>query len=330
MPRVLIADDSAFEVDQIKTLLEKMGFEVSWAYTGAETIKQVRQNPPDLILLDLVLPDITGHDVCRLLRTGPEMSRIPVIVVTVRDKTDDKVLSFEQGVSDYITKPFDARELKARIDACLRMKRLQNELMQKNEEYKGLLKHVQELAITDPVTNLFNRRYFREVLQQEFSRAQRYGTLFSCLLIDVDQFKEINDAHGHDSGDQVLNTLSRLLQSQIRDVDLLARYGGDEFAILLPESPRDKALGVAERICATVAKQAHPTLPKGYSVSVSIGISGLPDPGIQHASQIISTADFALYRVKRSGRNGVNAATFHEIATKPSEEEDGERVPQPQ
>ncbi|MBI3804926.1 MAG: diguanylate cyclase [Nitrospirae bacterium] len=320
MPRVLIADDSAFEVEQIKALLEKMGFEVSWAYTGAETIRQVRQNPPDLILLDLVLPDITGHDVFRLLRANPGTARIPVIVVTVRDKTDDKVLSFEQGVSDYITKPFDARELKARIDACLRMKQLQNDLIQKNEEYKGLLKHVQELAITDPVTHLFNRRYFKEVLQQEFSRAQRYGTLFSCLMIDIDHFKRINDTFGHDAGDKVLNAVSHLLQTQIRDVDLLARYGGDEFAILLPESPRDSARQVAERICLAVAEQIHPALPQRDSVTVSIGLAGLPDPGIQQASQVISTADFALYRVKRGGRNGVDTATFHEIALYSPEE----------
>ena len=322
MPSVLIADDSAFEVEQIKAIFAKMGFEISWAYTGAEAIKQARRKLPDLILLDVVLPDITGHDVCRLLRAHPETANIPLIMITVRDKTEDKVLGFEQGANDYITKPFDPRELKARVRACLRMKQLQDDLTQKNEEYKALLKHVQELAITDPVTGLFNRRYFKEVLQQEFSRAQRYGTLFACFMIDVDHFKRINDSYGHEAGDRVLSDLSRLLQSQIRDVDLIARYGGDEFAILLPESSREKACQIANRIREAVCNEAYPFLPKGQRVTLSIGISGLPDVGLQQASQIISTADFALYRAKRNGKNRVEAATFQELGAHPSPEEE--------
>ncbi|MDC4224143.1 MAG: diguanylate cyclase [Candidatus Manganitrophus sp.] len=328
VPSVLIADDSAFEVDQIKTMFEKMGFEVSWAYTGADAIKQARRSPPDLILLDVVLPDITGHDVCRLLRATPETMNIPLIMITVRDKTEDLVLGFEQGANDYITKPFDARELKARVNACLRMKQLQDDLTWKNEEYKVLLKNVQELAMTDPVTGLFNRRYFREVLQQEFSRAQRYGTLFSCFMIDVDHFKPINDTYGHESGDRVLSEVARLLQVQLRDVDLIARYGGDEFAVLLPESPRAKARPIAERIREAAYSQIHSFLPKRHSVTLSIGISGLPDPGLQHPSQVIATADFALYRAKRGGKNRVDIATFQEIGTKPSPVEE-DRVDQP-
>lgn len=328
MPRVLIADDSAFEVEQIKAVFAKMGFEISWAYTGAEAIKQARRKTPDLILLDVVLPDITGHDVCRLLRANPETAGIPLIMITVRDKTEDKVLGFEQGANDYITKPFDTRELKARVRACLRMKQLQDDLTQKNEEYKTLLKHVQELAITDSVTGLFNRRYFKEVLQQEFSRAQRYGTLFSCFMIDVDQFKQINDNYGHEAGDKVLNDLARLLQIQLRDVDLVARYGGDEFAILLPESPREKARQVAERIREAVCNEVYSFIPKKQPVTLSIGISGMPDPGFQHASQVVSTADFALYRAKNNGKNRVEVATFQELGVRPSPEEE-EKVDQP-
>jgi diguanylate cyclase (GGDEF)-like protein len=320
-PSVLIADDSVFEVDQIKTMFEKMGFDVFWTYTGADAIKQARRNIPDLILLDVVLPDITGHDVCRLLRASPETMNIPLIMITVRDKTEDLVLGFEQGANDYITKPFDARELKARVNACLRMKQLQDDLMQKNEEYKTLLKNVQELAMTDPVTGLFNRRYFREVLQQEFSRAQRYGTLYSCFIIDIDHFKPINDSYGHESGDRVLSEVARLLQVQLRDVDLIARYGGDEFAVLLPELTREKSRLIAERIREAASTQVHSFLPKRHSVTLSIGISGLPDPGLQHPSQVISTADFALYRAKRGGKNKVEAATFQEMKTQGSPDE---------
>lgn len=312
MPRALIIDDSAFEVEQVKAILIQMGFNVAWAYSGAEGMKQAKNLRPDLILLDLVLPDINGHEVCRWLQSDADTHLIPVIMVTIKEQMDDKVLGLDQGANDYITKPFDARELKARVNACLRMKQFQNELIRKNEEYKELLEKVQELAITDPVTGLFNRRYFHEVLQQEFSRSQRYGALFSCLMIDVDHFKQINDTFGHDAGDFVLKEIGRIVQLQIRDADLSARFGGDELAVLLLESPREKARQVAQRILKDVWDQAFPPL-KSQRVSVSIGISGLPDPDLREAVYALQAADFALYRAKRAGRNRAETATLQEM-----------------
>ncbi len=320
VPRVLVIEDSPFELDQIKAALEMAGHQVLIASTGIQGLKLAREVLPDLILLDMVLPDMNGRETCRHLRGQEDLRGIPIIIVTVKGKTEDKVLGLAEGATDYVTKPFDPMELQARVAAALRMKRLQDELIAKNkelagknQEYQVLLKQVQTLAITDPVTGLFNRRYVQEVLNQEFSRAQRYCTPFSCLLIDVDEFKQVNDKFGHEAGDKVLEELGKIIQMEIRKVDLAARYGGDELAVLLPESLREDAAQVAQRILQRVGCTAFPILGKKHRVSVSIGVAGFPDPELRDARQAILAADFALYRAKRAGGNRVETMTVAEM-----------------
>lgn len=320
MPRILTVEDSALEADQIKAALKQDGYEMTFAQSGLQALKEARGNPPDLILLDMVLPDMGGQEVFRQLRGWEALRGTPVIIVTMRGKTEDKVLGLEEGASDYVAKPFEPMELRARVEAVLRMKRLQDELIEKNKElvrknreYEVLLKQVQTMAITDSATGLFNRRYFQEVLNQEFSRAQRYCTPFSCLLIDVDRFKKINDTYGHEAGDKVLEELAKIVQEQIRKVDLAARYGGDEFVVLLPESLRDDAAQVAQRILERVSGAAFPILKKKHQVTVSIGVAGFPDPELRDARQAVLAADFALYRAKRSGGNRVEMMTVAEM-----------------
>jgi two-component system cell cycle response regulator len=317
MTRILIVDDSRFEAEEIRSILEKDGFEVVWADTGASGMKTARTLLPDLVLLDLILPDISGHEVCRWLRNHEETSNIPVIIVTSRERTEEKVLGLEEGASDYITKPFEPTELRARVEASIRMKRLQDQLIRKNSEYEDLLKKVQQLAVTDPVTGLFNRRYFQEALEQEFSRFQRYSTPFSCLMLDIDHFKQVNDTFGHEAGDHVLRELGKTIQLQLRQMDLLARYGGDELAVLLPESSREDARRAAQRILEGMRNKVFPGLGESHRVTLSIGVSGHPDPGLREANQAVLTADFALYRAKREGRNRVEVATFKETDAEP-------------
>jgi len=320
VPCVLVIEDSPFELDQIKVALEAAGYRFVVANTGIQGMKLAREVLPDLILLDMVLPDLSGRETCRHLRAQEELRGIPIIIVTVKGKMEDKVLGLSEGATDYVTKPFDPMELQARVAAALRMKRLQDELIEKNkelagknQEYQVLLKQVQTLAITDSVTGLFNRRYFQEVLNQEFSRAQRYCTPFSCLMIDVDAFKQINDKFGHEAGDKVLEELAKIIQIEIRKVDLAARYGGDELAVLLPESLRDDAAQVAQRILDRVGGATFPALGKKHRVTVSIGVAGFPDPELRDARQAILAADFALYRSKRAGGNRVETMTVSEM-----------------
>ncbi len=320
VPHVLVIEDSSFGTDQVKAVLEKTSYQFVIAKNGIQGLKQAREFLPDVILLDMVLPDMDGREVCRHLRSQEDLRGIPIIIVTVRGKTEDKVLGLGEGASDYVTKPFEPSELRARIDASLRMKRLQDELIEKNkelvrknQEYEVLLKHVQTLAITDPVTGLFNRRYFEEVLGQEFSRSQRYCTPFSCLMIDIDQFKKINDTFGHEAGDKVLEEMGKIIQLQVRKVDLSARYGGDELAVLLPESLRDDAAQVAQRILEQVHSATFPILGEKHRVSVSIGVAGFPDPELRDARQAVLASDFALYRAKRAGGNRVEMMTVAEM-----------------
>lgn len=322
VPRVLVIEDSPFEFDQIKAALEAVGHQVLFADTGIQGVKLAREALPDLILLDMVLPDMNGCETCRHLRGQEDLRGIPIIIVTVKGKTEDKVSGLGEGATDYVTKPFDPAELQARVAAALRMKRLQDELIEKNkelagknQEYQVLLKQFQTLAITDPVTGLFNRRYLQEVLNQEFSRAQRYCTPFSCLLIDVDEFKQVNDRFGHEAGDKVLEELGKIILMEIRKVDLAARYGGDEFAVLLPESLREDAAQVAQRILERVGGTTFPILAKKHRVTVSIGVAGFPDPELRDARQAILAADFALYRAKRSGGNRVETMTVDEMGS---------------
>ncbi|MBI3804669.1 MAG: diguanylate cyclase [Nitrospirae bacterium] len=322
MPRLLIIEDSPLEADPFKAALEGVGYELVFAQSALQGLKAARDTPPDLVLLDLALPDpdLDGREVCRQLQAGDRLRGAPIIVVTMRGKTEEKAVGLEGGASDCLAKPFEPMELRARVGAALRMKRLQEELVEKNKELAGksrecelLLKQMQTLAITDSVTGLFNRRYFQEVLNQEFSRAQRYCTPFSCLMIDVDQFKRINDTYGHEAGDKVLEGLGKIVQEQVRKVDLPARYGGDEFVVLLPESLRDDAGQVAQRILERVRVADFSILKEKKPVTLSIGVSGFPDPELRDARQAILAADFALYRAKRTGGNRVEMMTVAEM-----------------
>ncbi len=314
MPRILIIDDSILEVNQVSKEVTKWGHEIIVASCGADGMEKSRQSVPDIIILDLVLPDMTGYDICRMLRGQKETYRTPIILLTVKGTTEDKVVGFGCGANDYITKPYDMRELQARVEACLRVKEHLDRLTRDNEEMKAHLKTAENMAITDPVTGLFNRRYFHDVLSQEFLRSQRYGTIFSTMMLDLDCFKEINDSFGHDVGDYVLSELSKVVRSQVRDVDLLSRYGGDELAILLPQSSCSRAMQVAERILEAVR---HCKLPRlvGWEkkITVSIGVAGLPNPNFYQGFQVLSAADLALIRAKRMGRNRVEIANEQDI-----------------
>jgi len=308
MSRILIIEDSRYEADQVRALLEGGNLEVAVADTGAEGMKLAHRLVPDLILLDLILPDMDGREVCRWLRTNKGTQIVPVIMVTARGKVADKVVGLKEGANDYIAKPFEPEELLARVDALLRTKRVQDRLIQDNQDSKKLLKILEKMAITDPVTGLHNRNFFRQALEHEYARSQRFGTMFSCLLMDVDHFKEINDTYGHEAGDQVLRELGKVIEEKKRTVDRLARYGGDELALLLPETPREKAEGAARRILDAVRKHSF-RLDQKEPVTLSIGISGLPDTELSGVRSVVLVADFALYQAKSLGRNRFAAAT---------------------
>jgi diguanylate cyclase (GGDEF)-like protein len=220
---------------------------------------------------------------------------------------EDKVSGFQIGADDYLPKPYDEIELNARIYAALRNKGLQDELRRKNRELQQMLERVEVMAQTDPLTELYNRRKFSLTVESEFSRTRRYQSPLTCVMIDIDHFKGVNDEFGHRTGDHVLRELARIIERNIREVDTAARWGGEEFVILMPETARDGALHPAERIRNQAEKNAFSGLPAGR-VTVSIGIASVPSTGIDSGEHLIDASDLAMYEAKKKGRNRVEHA----------------------
>jgi diguanylate cyclase (GGDEF)-like protein len=219
----------------------------------------------------------------------------------------DKVSGLEAGADDYLPKPFDEAELNARIYVRLRAKTHQDELKQKNHQLEDMLTRVESLAIMDPLTGIYNRRRFETIFNSEFKRAMRYQLPLSLLMIDIDHFKKVNDVLGHQEGDKVLKELSQIVQSTIREVDSPARWGGEEFVVLSPNTTRENALRAAERVRKAVDKHAF-TGMGDKKVTVSIGVAGIPSPDIDTQEKLIHAADLAMYAAKKNGRNRVESA----------------------
>lgn len=302
--KILFVEDSTTQAQVVKGFLERKGYEVVWVKNGKSAIQIAKSQPIDVILLDLMLPDINGNEVARWLRLNQNTKGIPIIMLTVKGSVADKVTGLEAGADDYLPKPFDEIELNARIYACLRTKSLQDELKEKNRQLEGLLGRVEVLAITDPLTELFNRRRFTSVLEKEFKKTSRYKSPLSCMMIDIDHFKKINDEFGHKAGDMVLRDIAQIIKNTFREVDIPARWGGEEFAILLPLTKKDAAAKSAARIIEAISKHEFSYID-GKKITVSIGIASAPSPSTDTADNLVDASDIAMYEAKNKGRNRI-------------------------
>ena len=244
---------------------------------------------------------IDGFKFLGMKKARPEFDSIPVLMLTGRDEVRLKIKALEQGASDYITKPFHDGELVARIRVHYKIKQLQEELRETN-------RRLEQLSITDDLTKLFNRRYFMELFELEFQRAQRYEARLSFVMIDIDQFKLFNDLSGHLVGDRVLYEVAQIMRENLRVHDIVGRYGGEEFALLMPETDTTGALVVAERYRRRVEEFIHPEGDRDLRVTICLGVASYPHPGIKSVDDLIRQADAALYKAKNSGRNRVETA----------------------
>lgn len=297
--RILVVEDSPDSLHLLSSRLSLRGYVVEEAISGEEAMVMIETSPPDLLLLDVMLPGIDGHEVVRRMKGSPTLPFIPVILVTGRDSTPEKVAGLDAGADDYLVKPVDLAELEARVRSMLRIKRLQTQLEEKNRE-------LERLSRTDGLTGLYNQRHIRELLNDEFERVRRSREPFSIALIDFDDLKRVNDSLGHQTGDRVLVEMARLLNLSTRRVDRVGRSGGDEFLILLPETPMQGAVICLERIRKKV--ENYPFLPDGdghLPLTISVGIASCPDPGVQGPEELIRRADVAMYSAKHSGRNRI-------------------------
>jgi len=302
--KILLVEDSKSQAETAKDFLEKNGYEVILAENGKTAIKAVKTAPVDVILLDLLLPDMSGNEVCRWLKLSEDTKGIPIIMLTVKDDVTDKVAALESGANDYLPKPYNNVELNARIYSCLRTNALQDELKQKNLQLECVLKKVELMAVTDQLTGIYNRRQAETILQKEFKTAVRYKTPFTCMMIDIDHFKDINDTFGHHTGDAALKEIAKIIAESAREADTVARWGGEEFIVILPQTNKEEALQAASRIVKAISEHNFQDI-HDERITVSIGVTSIPHPSlnIDTEEKLIHTADCAMYEAKRKCRN---------------------------
>lgn len=296
--KVLMIDDSPDALAIAEARLVKDDIKVICTADGKSGLDAARRENPDLVLLDVDMPGMSGFDVCRELKTDSELCMIPVIFLSGSGDAEDKVKGLNLGAVDYVTKPFDAFELRARVNAALRTKHMQDLLI--------------EYAKIDPLTGLANRRALMERLGQEWARIQRHGGALSFIMGDIDNFKQVNDAHGHAVGDEVLRGVADVLVHRRRRTDLPVRYGGDEFAVLLPDESVQSAAALAERCREEIENIRVRAGQNDVSVTASFGVADTTN--ISSAEALIESADIALYRAKQEGRNRVAVAPPGESA----------------
>ncbi len=304
MAKVLLAEDNMTQASIMMDYLENNGHEVIHVEDATSVFSAVEKHSPDVILLARHISGIDGIHICRSLKNNSETSGIPIIMLTNKSTTSDKVVGLRAGADDYIPEPCDEDELSAVINARLRTKTEWDDLKQTTRQLREMLTRVETLANVDPLTGLFNRRRFEAVIDKEFKRSIRYNLPLSCLMLDIDHFKKVNDAFGHAVGDGVLRETVKIIQNSIRDVDTVARWGGEEFIIMSPNTSKNNALVVADRIRKSMAGQLFQSVAD-KKITISIGIADIPDPAINTKEQLINAADLALYDAKKSGRNRV-------------------------
>ena len=289
--RFLVVEDEPTSAAIIQAVLETLG-EVTLAHDAAAALEALKGFVPDTILLDISLPDLDGHTLLTRIRETPGLKSVPVIFVTANDAPDNQIRGLDQGALDYLVKPVAPAVLQARM---------KHHLQRIAEE-----RRIRRLADYDDLTGLHNRRRFLEILANEMERARRYGRTLSFLAVDLDHFKAINDRHGHDVGDDVLQAVGEVLNTHLRNADLSGRLGGEEFGIVLPETSIDGALCVAEKLRAGIGAIRIGKGQEPVVATASFGVANLlPEESLD---DLRKRADAALYAAKASGRNRVCAS----------------------
>jgi two-component system, cell cycle response regulator len=293
---VLLVEDSTAIRALVRRTLVAGGHTVFEAANGALALSLCRQRQPDVVLLDVEMPEMSGWDVLAAMKADPDLGDIPVVFLTGRSDTADMVDGLRLGAHDYLRKPCPPAELLARVQAAARVKWLQDELRQRNQE-------LDLLSRTDPLTGLRNRRHVEEYLARLLSLARRNAEPMGVLVVDIDHFKSVNDRYGHDGGDAVLREVAGRMVRNVRLEDMVGRWGGEEFLVVLPNTDGQGAAELAERLRQVVAGEPCP-LPDGGVVPVTVSL-GCAASLVDDATTLVRSADAALYEAKESGRNRV-------------------------
>ncbi|HYG57351.1 MAG TPA: diguanylate cyclase [Symbiobacteriaceae bacterium] len=291
-PLVLIVDDDAFVRRILRSRLEAQRYVVDETAEGSQAVELVRSLRPDAVLLDVILPDTSGLEVCARIRREPDLADIPVLFVTATEDLGTKAAGFALGGYDYITKSVDPRELVMRVKAAIMAKRHRDQLSRQ--------------ALQDPLTGLWNRRFLEERSGQLLNEAAATGLPAAVFMVDVDHFKRVNDRLGHAAGDSVLRQVAGQLRGALRDQDLCIRYGGEEFCALLPGAGLESGARAAERVRAQIEAMHVSLGDVTIRVTVSVGVAAYPVDGTC-LGELQRAADRRLYMAKQGGRNRVIA-----------------------
>ena len=300
-PNILVVEDDNSTRAQLAHLLRKAGYQVEPAADGDHGWQLFRTGAYPIVLTDWSMPGLSGPDLCRRIRGEEGEAYTYVILITGKSEKANIASGLEAGADDYVTKPFDSGELLARVRTGRRILDLQASMREAQRQ-------LQELASRDGLTGVLNRRALEERLVEATKYVQRRGTALSVAMLDLDHFKQINDTYGHQVGDEVLCEAARRVEAHVREYDAVGRYGGEEFVVVLPDTPGAEALQVSERIRAAVAEEPIRCGDGAVVyVTMSIGVATASIPFDGHAKMLVEAADAALYRAKRQGRNRVES-----------------------
>lgn len=310
---ILIVDDNPDNLRLLTKILEPQGYVVRKSLNGRMALQAAYRDPPDLILLDITMPEMDGYAVCQQLKASEITANIPIIFISALDRIDDKVRAFEMGGQDYITKPFQELEILMRAKNQLLIQQQQQQLIEQNhrleQEIQERLKaeaEVRQLSLTDELTGLHNRRGFFLLAEQHLKVAQRTQVPFCLLFVDVDGLKRVNDTLGHEVGDELIVNAAQTLSKTFRDADIVARLGGDEFAVLILDcsnNPDDYYLRLQARIDSfnqTRASGGTPSISCLYQLSMSVGTQFCTPTDNASLEHWLAQADKLMYEHKRS------------------------------
>jgi len=296
--KVLLVEDDPLSRQLVAAALRRAGHEVVQAEDGQAAWELFQREPYSLVITDWMMPELDGPALVQRIRGGSQKNYTYIIMLTAMNDTENVVTGLESGADEYLTKPFNSRELNARVASGMRIIKLEEQLTEAH-------RRMEILAMHDGLTGLFNRRAIEEHAQAEFDLAKRKERALSVLLLDIDHFKNINDRYGHKSGDEALRQFAKLLPENLRPYDRAGRWGGEEFIIILPETQVEEAITVAERLRARVEEAViAPENGEAFSMQISVGVAGVSAP-YPTLSSLIDAADKALYQAKQSGRNRV-------------------------
>ncbi|MEF9951313.1 MAG: diguanylate cyclase [Clostridium sp.] len=300
--KVILIEDCRFQGSITRDLLEKNGFITKWVLSGEEALENNLYENYDIVVLDVVLPGIDGYELCKKIKASKQI--IPIIMLTSMDNEQCVIKALNAGADDYIKKPHNNQEFIARINVQLRTARLQKQLIEKNKELEEANRLIKELAITDMLTGAHNRAFIPEYINS-LSLSNREDKLnIATIMIDIDNFKSVNDTYGHLIGDVVLKNLSNTCKAEVKDSGVVVRFGGEEFLIIIDKNPIE-----AESIAENIRSQFESSCPCGFKVTISLGVCS-EDVNksniINEFEKSIKNADTMLYVSKRSGKNRVS------------------------